>query len=500
MLQSTSAWHALLDVAPRDGEPLHARLTQALREAIQLRRLTAGSALPPSRTLAEDLGCSRWVVTEAYGQLVAEGYLEARVGAGTRVRALDYLTTGRTAIAQLVISPSLGIDLGPGLPDLASFPLKAWMAALRSAVSSLSSADLGHPDEAGHVGLREVLGAYLVRVRGAAADASELTIGCGVTDGIGRACRALHRSGLREVAIEDPGWERLRGCARAAGLQIIPVPVDEQGLCVEQLDAHPAVRAVILSPAHQFPTGVALSSARRAALLDWARRVDGLILEDDYDAEFRYDRHAIGAMQGTDPGRVALFGSVSKTLSPAVRIGWMLTPPAWTKAIRRAESNPTGPPIIDQLAFAALLQSGLYDHHLRRSRMRYRQRRDRLLSALARHVPDARVSGIAAGLHVVVQVNREINYRVAVEMAAAAGLRLVTLGGFYTRRPAAGDGLVLGYGNLDDSAVETGVAMLATILARAGTLTEAPRVFVPAGDQLRPLTTSAGGATQSPST
>jgi len=464
---SNSAWHTLLDVEPHDTEPLHARLTQALREAIQVRRLPAGSALPPSRTLAKDLSCSRWVVTEAYGQLLAEGYLESRVGAATRVRALESLGAERPTTAQVEFSAPIGIDFGPGLPDLAGFPLKTWMAALRTAALRMSPASLGHPDPAGQAHLRDVLAAYLIRVRGAAADAADLTVCCGVTDGLGRACRALSRAGFSAVAMEDPGWERLRGCALAAGLQIIPVRVDEEGIRVEELEAHSAVRAVVLSPTHQFPSGVALSSARRARLLDWARRVDGLILEDDYDAEFRYDRRAIGAMQGTDPTRVALFGSVSKTLSPALRIGWMLTPPTWTSAMRAPESNVAGPPTLDQLAFASLLESGEYDRHVRRSRMRYRSRRDHLIGALAQRLPGARISGIAAGLHVVVTFDQEVNYRLVVKTGAAQGLRLVRLGGFQMHQADAPDGLVLGYGNLDDPDVEPAVAMLATILERA---------------------------------
>jgi GntR family transcriptional regulator/MocR family aminotransferase len=467
MPASNGAWHTLLDVGAHDSEPLHARLTHALRDAIRLRRLPAGSALPPSRTLAEDLGCSRWVVTEAYGQLVAEGYLESRVGAGTRVRSVDSLEAEPPPCAQEEIPPSMRIDLAPGLPDLASFPLKAWMAALRAAASRLSPADLGHPDCAGHAELRDVLSAYLIRVRGAAAGAADLTICCGVTDGVGRACRALQRSGFGAVAVEDPGWKQLRGCALAAGLKIVALPVDEQGLCVEQLEAQPAVRAVILSPAHQFPSGVALSNARRTRLLDWARRVDGVILEDDYDAEFRYDRRAIGAMQGADPTRVALFGSVSKTLSPALRIGWMLTPPAWTGVMRAHGSSLAGPPILDQLAFRSLLESGEYDRHLRRSRIRYRLRRDRLIGAVARRLPEAHISGIAAGLHVVVTLGPGVDYRVVVKAAAVEGLRLVRLGGFQIHKSDANDGLVLGYGNLADSAVEPAVSILATVLEQA---------------------------------
>ena len=431
---------------------------------MQQQRLPAGSALPPSRTLAHDLGCSRWVVTEAYGQLVAEGYLESRVGAGTHVRVLESLHPEISPSAQPQFLRPARIDLGPGLPDLAHFPLRAWSAALQSAALRLSSGDLGFPSRAGHDDLLNVLAAYLTRVRGATAEASEVTICSGVADGIGRACRALQRAGFTAVAMEDPGWEELRACAYGADLEIIPIDVDDEGICVEKLDAHPAVRAVILSPAHQFPTGVALSSARRAKLLAWARRVDGLILEDDYDAEFRYDRSAISALQAAAPNRVALFGSVSKTLSPALRLGWMLTPPAWTSPIRAPESSIGTPPILDQLALAVLLSSGDYDRHVRRSRVRYRLRRDRLITALAHHVPAARVSGIAAGLHLVVTLDREINCRVAVEIAAARGLRLAHLGDFRMQKVDTGSALVLGYGNIVDEAVEPAVSVLASIL------------------------------------
>ncbi|HEV3465208.1 MAG TPA: PLP-dependent aminotransferase family protein, partial [Actinomycetota bacterium] len=380
--QTNLAWDTLLELGEGQGRsgPLHARLSSALREAIRGGRLPAGSALPPSRTLAEDLGCSRWVVTEAYAQLAAEGYLEARVGSGTRVRPGDRAATGRPP-PQSPPARAPRIDLAPGLPDLRAFPLGRWVSALRVVASTLPYAELGYPDPTGHPRLRQVLAEYLARVRGALADPAHVTVCRGVADGAGRICQTLRAAGIDTVAVEDPGWHRLREAVAGTGLRVLPIPVDDQGLRVDDLDDDPGVRAVLVSPTHQFPTGVVLSPARRAALLAWAHRVDGLILEDDYDAEFRYDRRPVGTMQGTDPSRVVLLGSVSKTLSPALGIGWVVTPPAWTARFRATAGagSPGWPSTLDQLTFAAFLQSGAYDRHLRAARLRYRQRRDRLV-------------------------------------------------------------------------------------------------------------------------
>src|SRR6266536_581883 len=462
--QTNLAWGTLLELGDgRDG-PLHARLSSALREAIRGGRLPPGSALPPSRALADDLGCSRWVVTEASAQLAAEGYLDARVGSGTRVRPLGQAAGGRRPPeAPPAWVPR--IDLAPGLPDLRAFPLGRWVSALRSVASTLPYPELGYPDATGHPRLRHVLAEYLMRVRGALVDPADVTVCRGVADGTGRVCQAMRAAGIGAVAVEDPGWQRLREAAATAALRVVPTRVDGHGLRVDDLDDDPAIRAVIVSPTHQFPTGVVLSAERRGALLDWARRVDGVILEDDYDAEFRYDRRPVGTMQGTDQSRVVLLGSLSKTLSPALGIGWAVTPPACTEPLRATTSSPAWPSTLDQLAFAAFLQAGSYDRHLRAARKRYRLRRDRLVRALAERLPDARLLGVAAGLHLLVHLDGAVDFAAVVSQAAANGLRVANLDTYRCRDDAIGPGLVLGYGNLADNQLDEAVALLATAVA-----------------------------------
>jgi GntR family transcriptional regulator/MocR family aminotransferase len=464
--QTNLAWDPLLELGDRRQGPLHARLSSALRQAIRDGRLPPGSALPPSRALAEDLGCSRWVVTEAYAQLAAEGYLEGRVGAGTRVRPLGRSGVGRRAPeARPAWVPR--IDLAPGLPDLRAFPLARWVAAFRSVAGTLPYPELGYPDPAGHPRLRRVLAGYLARVRGAQAAPAEVTVCRGVADGTGRLCRALRAAGVGAVAVEDPGWHRLREAAAAAGLRLVPIPVDDQGLRVGDLDRDPGVRAVVVGPTHQFPTGVVLAPERRRALLEWARRVDGLILEDDYDAEFRYDRRPVGTIQGTDPSRVALLGSLSKTLSPALGIGWVVTPPPWTGPLRAVAGSQSWPSTLDQLTFAAFLEAGAYDRHLRAARGRYRRRHDRLVQGLAERLPEARLLGVAAGLHLLVRLDGRVDAAALVGRAAAAGMRLADLDTYRSRADPARPGLVLGYGNLADGQLDEAVALLAATVAEA---------------------------------
>jgi GntR family transcriptional regulator / MocR family aminotransferase len=449
-----------LDLGPDGSGPLYERLARALREAIRCSRLPAGSLLPPSRILAADLGCSRWVVTEAYAQLATAGYVEARTGSGTRVR-VPGTTPARPRDQPPASARATGrIDMAPGLPDLRAFPAARWAAAVRSAAATLSIADLGYPDPAGHQALREVLAEYLTRARGAQADPGHLTICASATDGIGRICRALRRAGCQAVAVEDPGWHRAREVAGAAGLAIRPIPVDDHGM---RADLPGDVGAVIVTPAHQFPAGVVLSAQRRAALLDWARRTGGLIIEDDYDAEYRYDRRPVTAVQGAGPSHVALLGSVSKILSPALRIGWVVSPPAWTPALR--EPPAAAPPVLDQLAFAAFLRSGSYDRHLRAGRKRYRARRDNLVAALTASIPEATVSGAAAGLHLLLGLGTEADSEAVRSHALERGVRVANL----DRYRCSGQpwrGLVLGYGNLADHQVDEGVALLATAIRR----------------------------------
>lgn len=354
----------LIDLGrPGDG-PLHERVKRALRSAIRSGRVEVGTSLPPSRQLAADLGCSRWAVTEAYGQLVAEGYLEARSGSATRVRwSGDRDGDAERPAARRV--PEARFDLAPGLPDLRAFPRRRWAEAVRAQVTTAAFTEFGYPPPGGHPRLRGLLAEYLGRSRGVSTTAQDVTVCMSVTDGVRRVCHALRTRGITAVGCEEPGWTRLRQVIAAAGLEPVPVRVDDGGLRVDDLVGHAGLRAVLAAPAHQFPLGTVLVPERRAALLDWARRVDGVVLEDDYDAEFRYDRRPVAALQAMDPSRVVLLKSLSKTLSPALGIGWLVAPPRWTDALHRTDQTATSPPALDQLAFAALLESGAYDRHLR---------------------------------------------------------------------------------------------------------------------------------------
>ncbi|MDT7801049.1 MAG: GntR family transcriptional regulator / MocR family aminotransferase [Actinomycetota bacterium] len=434
MAGSQTNWGVLLDLS--GPGPKHEQLARALRRAI--RGLEDGVAVPPSRQLAADLGCSRWIVTQAYAQLVAEGYLDGRAGSATRVRRIASEPSPR-APARKETPPRY--DLAPGLPDLRHFPRQRWADAVRGVLTTVPHADFGLPDRAGHPRLRTTLAGYLRRVRGAETD--DLVICGGVTDGVTRVCRALRERGVTRLAVEDPGWTRLRRAAAATGMAIDPVPVDDEGIDLGRIPRW--TRAVLVTPAHQFPTGTVLSPRRRAELLDWARDVDGLILEDDYDAEFRYDRRPVGTVQGMDPTRVALFGSVSKTLSPALGLGWVALPPQWTLPGH-------APPVVDQLALAEFVENGGYDRHLRAARLRYRARRDRLVEALG----PARLSGVAAGLHLVLHLERDAE--AVVRKAAENGVKVADLDGY---RVAPGEpALVLGYGNLADNAVGDAARLL----------------------------------------
>jgi GntR family transcriptional regulator/MocR family aminotransferase len=462
--QTNSAWATLLDVAPAEHgrRRLHDRLAHALRTAIRDGRLAEGAAVPPSRVLAEELGCSRWVVTEAYGQLVAEGYLSARVGSATRVSWAPGTAPPRRTARRAPARPPVRYDLAPGLPDLRAFPRRRWADAVRAVTGSAVHYDLGLPDPDGHAVPRETVAQYLRRSRGADTSTESVSVCAGVIDGLVRTCRALRAEGIGDLAVEDPGWGRLRDAAASAGLRVHPVPVDRDGLRVDDLARTPA-RAVVVGAAHQFPTGAVLSPARRARLVRWAREVNGFVVEDDYDSEFRYDRRPVAVMQGMDPGRVFLLGSVSKTLSPALGLGWLVAPAAMTAALRAANPVAAAPPVLDQLALATFVDRGWYDAHLRAARRRFRTRRDLLVDTLAARVPQGRVAGTDAGLHLLLHLPAGTDTHRAVRSAAAEGLRLADLDD-YRASPAADRALVLGYGNLGDTDVAPAVGLLAQVL------------------------------------
>ncbi|MGV9944367.1 MocR-like pyridoxine biosynthesis transcription factor PdxR [Streptomyces sp. NPDC003401] len=473
--RTNSAWATLLEPGPAKGGPrrLHDRLAHALRTAIRDGRLAEGAAVPPSRALAEELGCSRWVVTEAYGMLVAEGYLRARVGSATRVSWTPDAVPPVPLVPHAPASPPVRYDLAPGLPDLRAFPRRRWAEAVRAVTGSAVHYDLGLPDPAGHPVLRTTLAQYLRRSRGADTRAASVSVCAGATDALFRVCRALRAGGIVDLAVEEPGWGRLRDAATSAGLRVHPVPMDGDGLRVDDLARSPA-RAVVVGAAHQFPTGTVLSPARRARLVRWAREADGFVVEDDYDAEFRYDRSPVAVVQGMDPGRVFLLGSVSKTLSPALGLGWLLAPAAAVPRLRSANPVAAAPPVLDQLALATFVDRGWYDAHLRAARRRFRARRDLLVRTLAARVPQGRVAGTAAGLHVLLHLPDGTDTRAAVRAAAAAGLRLADLGDYHHADPPVRPALVLGYGNITDTEIPPAVDLLGETLRAAPRSRPAP--------------------------
>ncbi|MEO5877644.1 MAG: PLP-dependent aminotransferase family protein, partial [Streptosporangiaceae bacterium] len=384
----------------RSAGRLAGQVAAELRLAIRDRRLGGGTRLPSSRELGLDLGVSRGVVVAAYEQLVAEGFLTARPGDGTRVAMIPATpAAGRTGTgAGPGAEAPVAYDLRLGRPDLSAFPRERWLSAVKHVLRTLPHTGLAYPDPAGVPALRTELAAYLGRVRSAVTTPAQIVITGGVAHGLSTVVRVLGRT----LAIEDPTSSRQLPMLAAARVPLVQVPVDAEGIDVAAL-ASTTARAVLVTPAHQFPTGVVLSPGRRAELLAWARAVDGVIIEDDYDAEFRYDREPVGCLQGVDADRVVLLGSVSKALAPALRLGWMAAPPALADAVAnfRAETD-LGSPVIEQHALAHLIATGAYDRQLRLMRRTYRARRDALVTALEEHLPGARISGISAGLHLYV--------------------------------------------------------------------------------------------------
>lgn len=457
---TTSGPELLLELDRRARAPLRAQLEDGLREAVRSGRLAARTRLPASRALAIDLGVSRRLVVDAYAQLLAEGYLVARAGAGTFV--------AETAVAPAPAEADppvrrLAFDFFPGHPDLSSFPRRAWLRALRETVRGAPDQAFGYPDPRGAIELRRALAGHLRRVRGVVADPEAILVCGGASQAFALLGQAL-ASAL--VAVEDPGMPVHRAILAAGGARLVAVAVDEDGARTQELSAlaaeHGPIDAALVTPAHQSPTGVALSSARRAALTAWATDGERLILEDDYDSEYRYDRAPLGALQGLAPERVAYLGTVSKTLAPALRLGWIVAP-AWLlpRLVQLKTLADHGSATIEQLALARMLESGAYDSHLRQARRRYRARRDALVRAVATHLPGARVTGVAAGLHAIVRLPRAVDGLALMQATRRLSVGTYPLGYCYMRVRAVDDGLVLGYANLTEAAIEEGIRRLA---------------------------------------
>jgi GntR family transcriptional regulator/MocR family aminotransferase len=465
----TAAWELLLPSAAAPPRGRGRALQAALRDAVRSGRLAPGTQLPSSRELAADLGVSRGLVTDAYAQLTAEGYLNGRQGSGTWVAEAGGAPVPAAGAAPVLDDRGGPADLRPGLPDLSLFPRTTWSATHRRVIARLPHRAFGYPDPRGLPELREALAELLARRRGVAADPDQVVVCSGVAQAHTLLGLVLHGRGERAMAVEDPGSPEHTGLLAATGLTAVPVPVDEEGLSITALAAS-GVRSAVVTPCHQFPSGVAYSARRRAELTDWARTVGGLVVEDDYDGDFRYDRAPVGALQGLAPGHVAYTGSVSKTLAPGLRLGWLVAPPdIVAEAAARKRTMDLGNPVTEQAVLADFLTSGHYDRHLRRCQRLYRRRRDTLGAALAVHFPGAAVSGIAAGLHASVTLPARYGPQPRfLRAAATAGITLRPLSDYRSvPRPDPRVHLVVGYAHLTPESITRAVELLARAEAAA---------------------------------
>ncbi|SNY60983.1 PLP-dependent aminotransferase family protein [Paractinoplanes atraurantiacus] len=438
---------------------LRGGLEHALREAVRSGRLSPGNRLPSSRVLALELGVARGTVTQVYEQLTAEGFLTSRPRSGVRVAPRPGAAPGPVLPPAPSFRPPVdGFDLRPGLPDLATFPRREWLAATRQVLQSAPHSVFGYGDPTGHADLRQALAEYLGRSRGVITTPEHIIVCAGYTHALRIVCRALSRAGA-SIAFEDPALPDYPAMAAEIGLRVEHIAVDQAGLVVGALgDA----AAAVVTPAHQFPLGVTLAPQRRLQLLDWARRNGSLVVEDDYDGEFRYDRQPVGALQALAPGDVVYAGTVSKSVAPALRIAWLAAPtrvvPALREALRHDEAHVN---VIDQLVLAHLIRRGDLDRHLRRCRARYRHRRDHLGRVVAARLPGARLSGIAAGLHAVLHLPGPARDEARLlDRLRENGVAVDGLSTFYHRPEEAPLGVVIGYATPQQHEYESAVDAL----------------------------------------
>lgn len=475
--------HLAVDEAPRGGKSdwLARRIRLALTEG----RLPAGSRLPATRVLAAELGVSRGVVTEAYQRLAEDGYLAGRGRNGTIVVSApaappattrppapadppsprsvftadpgtDIFDTLRTARAR--------IDFSPGLLDLAAFPRAAWLHAERRVLDHLAASDLGYADPRGTPALRLAVANWIARNRGIRADPDEVLVVAGTAQTLTLVGEVLHDDGISAVAVEDPGSLGIRQHLRNCRLDTPPVAVDSEGVRVDELRAT-GEAAVFLTPAHQFPTGVVLRGGRRSELMRWARESGGLIIEDDYDAEHRYDRSPVPALRSVLAENVFYAGSVSKLLAPALRIGWVLAPPKYRDALVDAKRfADLGNATLPQLVLARFMESGAMERQLRHLRRRHRRRRDAMIEAVGTHLPGAIVHGAAAGLHLTITFEGGFTDTDLAAAALARGVKVHPLS-WHSQRPRR-PGLVLGYAANTPVDIARGVATLGEALRR----------------------------------
>jgi GntR family transcriptional regulator/MocR family aminotransferase len=476
--------------------PLYRQLYDGLREAILSGRLRPGARLPSTRVLAGDLGTSRNTVLTAFGQLLDEGYLEGRVGAGTTVAGTlpETLLRARPETAgterpgrrprlsrrgalllgtraSLAGGPITAHPFRPGLPGLDAFPFDLWARLIARRWRRVPRQLLDYGDPAGYAPLREVIATYLGEARAVRCEASQVIVVTGAQQAVDLAARVLLDAG-DTAWIEDPGYQGARGALIAAGIRLAPIPVDAEGLDVRRgaRDA-PGARLVYVTPSHQYPLGVTMSLNRRLALLEWASASGAWILEDDYDSEYRYEDRPLESIQGLDArGRVVYLGTFSKVLFPAIRVGYLALPhelvPQFTRAKWLTDRQAS---LLEQRAAAELLRSGEFDQHLRRARVRNQARREALLETLEECLSEPfEISGEKAGIHVVVWFPARKPTVLDSWIAAAekAGVGLYSVAPYYlsaSTRP----GLLFGYGNLEEAEIREGIRRFSRLLSKS---------------------------------
>jgi GntR family transcriptional regulator/MocR family aminotransferase len=440
---------------------VRAGLEAALRDAVRDGRLGPGARLPPSRALAADLGIARNSVAEAYSQLVAEGWLTARTGSGTWVTPHRPRPRRAPAAIPAETAPPR-YDLRPGVPDLGEFPRRAWLAAARAALSAAPDHVLGYPDPRGLPQLGSALAGYLARARGVSVTGDRIVTCSGFSHALALLCQVLRARGGTAVAVEQYGPQAHRRIIRAHGLRCLALPVDGDGAVPGALGR---AAAAVLTPAHQFPLGVTLAPRRRRDFIEWATAGGGLVIEDDYDGEFRYDRQPVGAMQALAPDHVVYAGTARKRLAPGLRVGWRAGPaPLLDEVIAAKDAAGAHASALDQLTMAGLLASGGYDRQIRHARLAYRRRRDRLAATVLRHAPGVEVTGIAAGLHAVLRLPAGQSEAGLVADGAAHGLAIEGLASYHTGGTSHGPALVIGYGRPAEHAFTTALARLGAVL------------------------------------
>ena len=449
-----------LEIEFKAGIPLRRQLEDVLRVAIRSGRLAPGSVLPPSRDLADQLGVSRGVVVDSYSQLTTESYLTAKRGSGTQVAVLS--APGTPPMQRHVsFAEHFRYDLRPGQADYHAFPRARWKAALVRALRDLPDKRLGYASHRGVAELRNALAGYLARMRGVVVEPDHVVVCCAASQALTILWHVLRQRGARRVAIEDPGWRWQRYTVEHAGLEAVPVRVDADGLVVTDLIAA-GVDAVVMTPAHHYPTGVVMTAARRAALIRWARERQALIVEDDYDVEYRFGREPVASLQGLAPDLVAFVGTTSKTLAPALRLAWVVPPSHLIDDVEHVLLvTGVSPPTLDQIAMASFIEDAALERHLRSMRRRYRVKRDVLIDALRQHLPEVRIGGTAAGLHLLAGLPDGADEHATAMRARRSGVGLHELHRHCTAYAPSPPALLLGFALPSESELITAIPLLA---------------------------------------